>query len=95
MLRQILIRPTVQTFGGETMAATASDLATMYSPDELARLAIGLTVTRQTDRGMVTHTDLLAFHNRHATPDLRGTTLLRRLLGHAMLDRPAKPRVAA
>jgi hypothetical protein len=99
MLRHILIRKTGQTFGGEVMAATATDLCAMYSPEELARLQIGLSVTRQTDGGpvpqLVTHIDLLAFHNRHATPDLQGTTLLRRFLGRALLDRPAKPRVAA
>ena len=95
MLRHILIRPTGQTYGGDLIACTASDLCAMYSTAELARLAIGLTVTRQTARGMVTHTDILAFHDRHATPDLKGSVLLRRLLGRAVLDRPAKGRVAA
>ena len=95
MLRHILIRSTGQTFGGEVMAATATDLSTMYSAEELSRLMIGQTVTRQTDRGMVSHIDLLAFHNRHATPDMRGTTLLRRLLGRAVLDRNEKRLVSA
>lgn len=95
MLRHILIRKTGQTFGGEAMAATATDLCAMYSAEELARLAVGLTVTRQTDHGMVSHIDLLAFHNRHATPDLQGTTLLRRHLGRALLDRAPNPQVAA
>jgi hypothetical protein len=95
MLRHILICKTGQTFGGEVMAATATELCAMYSPEDLARLQIGLTVTRQTDQGMTTHIDLLAFHNRHAMPDLQGTTLLRRFLGRAMLDGPVKAKVAA
>ena len=91
MLRHILIRPTGQTQGGDLMACTASDMADLYAPDELARLAIGLSV----ERGGQVHTDLLAFHNRHATPDLKGSTLLRRLLGWAVFAGHARAGVAA
>lgn len=95
MLRHILIRPAGQTHGGDLMAYTASELAELYSPGEVAQLAIGKPVIRTTARGMVSHTDLLAFHDRHAAPDLQGTTLLRRMLSRAVLDRPARPQVAA
>lgn len=91
MQRHILIRPTGAVQGGELRSCTASDLAEIYTSEELARLAIGLQVQRD---GM-THTDLLAFHDRHATPDLRGTTLLRRLLRISSFTVTVRRQVAA
>lgn len=76
MLRHILIRPTGASYGGDVMAYTASELCGIYSTAELSRLAIGL----QVERGTMTHTDLLAFHARHATPEGSGSVFLRGML---------------
>ena len=81
MLRHILIRPAGATFGGDLLPCTATELCQLYSAAEVSRLAIGLTVTRQDPvRGAITHTDLLAFHDRHATPATKGSVFLRHLL---------------
>lgn len=79
MLRHILIRQTGASHGGHLMACSATELCTLYSTAELSRLAIGL----QVERGGMTHTDLLAFHDRHATPDAKGSVFLRGLLRRA------------
>ncbi len=73
MLRHILIRPTGAAHGGKLMTYTASELADLYPSDELARLALGQTV----QRGDHVHVDLLAFYNRQATPQDRGSIFLR------------------
>lgn len=79
MLRHILIRPTGASHGGDLMAYTATELCQLYSAAELSRLAIGL----QVQRGDLTHTDLLAFHDRHATDQAKGSVFLRGLLRRA------------
>jgi hypothetical protein len=76
MIRHILIRTNGATCGGDVVQRDARDLVALYSTAELSRLAIGLTVKRDT----VTHVDLLAFHDRNATPDRHGSVFLRTAL---------------
>jgi hypothetical protein len=76
MKRFILIRPTGSPYGGKVLEYPISELIELYSEDERAQLAKGLTV----HRGDESHTDVLAFHDRHATPDRRGTVFLRRIM---------------
>jgi hypothetical protein len=59
------------------MELTATDAARLYSPLEVARLALGQAIPR----GAVTHTDLLAFHDTRqrieaAAPRRRGLAAL-------------------
>lgn len=61
MVRLIYIRPAGATEGGTQLAYTATEIAAIYTPFEQAQLALGLSVTRDGE----THTDLLAFHDRH------------------------------
>jgi hypothetical protein len=63
-MRHILIRSADLTKGGEVMTYTATEIAELYTAEEVACLAIGNVVLR----GSLHHVDLLAFHDRHAAP---------------------------
>lgn len=76
MIRHILIRPIGASLGGDVMGYGASELVSCYRAADLARLAVGLPV----HRGGETHVDLVAFHDRHATAESRGSVGLRRAL---------------
>lgn len=56
--RFILVNHTA-TGRQSVLELTATDAARLYSPMEVARLALGQAIPR----GEVTHTDLVAFHN--------------------------------
>lgn len=90
-LRHILIRSIGKTMAGDVMAFTATELAEHYTAGEIARLQIGLAV----ERPDALHVDLVATHDRHATPDLRGSVLLRRLARHVTFGSTARGEVSA
>jgi hypothetical protein len=75
-MRHILIRPADLTQGGEVMTYTATEIAELYTAEEVACLAIGKVV----QRGSLQHVDLWAFYDRHATSDTRGSVFLRHRL---------------
>lgn len=84
-MRHVLIRPADLTKGGDVLTYTATEMADLYTAEELAQLAIGMVV----QRGDLRHVDLLAFHDRHAapggpdveaSPQTRGSVFLRHRL---------------